>query len=60
MSAFTKAAAATTASVTGMFGAATGSPAGLKDGIVAGISALEGQSFGHDVGLGFKPAAFNI
>lgn len=60
MSAFSKAAAPITASVAGVFGVASGSPAALKNDIVAGITALEGQSFGNDMGFGFKPAALNM
>ena len=60
MSAFSKAATPISASVAGMFSVATGSPAALKSDIVAGISALDGQSFGNDMGFGFKPAALNM
>lgn len=54
-SAFSKAAPAITDSVSGIFGIATANPSAVKAGVVLGISALEGQSYGHDAkpGLSF-------
>ena len=59
-SAFSKAAPAITDSVSGVFGIATANPTSVKAGVVLGISALEGQSFGNDATLSFKPAALNM
>lgn len=50
MSAFTKAAAATTDSVSGIFGVVSADPSVLKAGVVAGIKQSLSVSNGFDIG----------
>ncbi len=50
MSAFTKAAAATTDSVSGIFGVVSADPSILKAGVVAGIKQSLSVSNGFDIG----------
>ena len=46
--------------VRGVFAAATGSAKGLIPQITAGITALDGQSFGNEAALGFKPSVLGL
>lgn len=48
ISAYAQAAPEITEGVSALFGIATGSPESVRNSVIFGISALEGQSYGND------------